>query len=86
MNHIVSSLLAKANYIVAVGEATGTLAKGGVRWAAWAAPRLAGAVEALIVGVARKAAWTAFDLAAALGSFTTGLVRWLETAGRRRSK
>ncbi len=67
-------------------EAAGTLAKGVVRCAALAAPRLAAAVEALMVGVARKAAWNAFELAAALGNFTMGLVRWLETPGRRRSK
>ncbi len=86
MNHIISPLLAKANCMAAVGDAAGTLAKGVVRWAAWAAPRLAAAVEALMVGVAGKAAWNAFEVVAALGSFTTGLVRWLETAGRRRSK
>ncbi len=84
--HHITSLLAKANDIALSGEATGTLAKGIVRWVGGAAPRLALAGEALTVGVARRAAWNALHLAAALGSLTTGLVRWLETAGGRRSK
>ena len=86
MHHIITSLLAKSNDIALLGEAAGTLAKGIIRWMGRAAPRLAGAVEALMVGVARRAAWNALHLAAALGSLTTGLVRWLETAGGRRSK
>ena len=68
MHRIITSLLAKANDIVVLGEATGTLAKGIIRWMGRAAPRLAGAGGALMVGVARRAAWNALDLAAALGS------------------
>lgn len=86
MHHIVRFLLAKVDDISVFGKAADALAKGVVRWVARAAPRLAGAVVGLAVGLLRRAAWNALDLAVALGSLTAGLVRWLETAGRRRSK
>ncbi len=42
MHHIISSLLAKANDIVVLGEAAGTLAKGVVRCVAKATPPAGG--------------------------------------------
>ncbi len=86
MHHIVRFVLAKADDISVLRGSARTLAKGLVRWMARASPRLAGAAEALMVGVARRASWNALELATALGRLTAGVVRWLETAGRRRSK
>lgn len=86
MHHIVRFVFAKADDILVLRKEADTLANGVGRWLARTAPRLAVAVQALMVGVARRAASNALHLAAALGSLTTGLIRWLETAGRRRSK
>lgn len=86
MHHIVRFVLAKADDILMLRKAAETLANGVVRWAARSAPRLAGAGETLMVGAARRVTWNALAVVAALGSLTAGLIRWLETAGSRRSK